>query len=343
MNKVFVTGVSGFIGGHVAEYFVRQGIQTAGLVRKTSSLEQARKIGLDFKYGDITDLPSLVAATRGFDFVIHTAAYVRDWGGYEAFYSANVIGTRNVLRACAENRIRKVILTGTNAYYGEESSATIKNEESPCASHYPYFLDSWFPNQLNYYRDTKALAKKTAIEFALDKGIDLTILEPVWVYGEREFHVGFYDYVKTAQSGLPWLPGTQHNKFHVIYVRDLAKAYYLAFQKQLPGIHSFLIGNRETEFMEKIHTLFCREAGIKRPGHLPKAISYPAGFALELLYTLLRRSQPPLLTRGRVNLFYDNSEYSTDKAHEMLGFQNEYSLEEGIRKTMAWYRKNNYL
>lgn len=343
MDKVLITGATGFIGSHVAETFCDKGVAVGCLVRRESSLANIQDLPVQLEYGDILDPESLIRACKGYGALIHIAAYARDWGAYETFYRVNVEGTLNVLRSCLASGIRHVILTSSVSVYGEEDCREIKNEDSPWASHYPYFLDALFPCKMNYYRDTKALAKEEAIKFAEKWGLHLTILEPVWVYGEREFHTGFFDYLKTAQSGLPILPGSKRNHFPVIYVKDLARAYYLAFLHGLPGVHSMIIGNREEEKMDRIYTLFCAKAGVKKPGNGPKFIFYPLGFILELWYTLFGGKKAPLLTRGRVNMFYDNIRYATGKAEELLGFVNEYGLEEGMERTVHWYRSRNLL
>jgi nucleoside-diphosphate-sugar epimerase len=293
--------------------------------------------------GDITDKTSLLNAFKGCNFVVHVAAYVKDWGCYELFHKTNVDGTLNVLNACLQNNIKNVIITGTVSVYGEENSMTVKNEDYPYNSHYKYFLDRWFPNKFNYYRDTKTTGTCEAMVFARQHGINLTILDPAWVYGEREFDTGFYEYVRSAKQGIKFVPGSKKNKFHVVYAGDLARAYYLAYRKCLLGINRIIIGNKTAELMDKTYTLFCTEAGIKKPGLLPKWIVYPVGFLLELMYTILQKHEPPLLTRSRVNMFYDNIEYSTEKAEKLLGFRSEYSLEDGIRKTIAWYKQNNFI
>lgn len=169
------------------------------------------------------------------------SAYARDWGGYGNFYRVNVYGTLNVLKACYKSGINNVIITSSCSVYGEENCSEIKDENSPCNSHYPYFLDKLFPSAMNYYRDSKALAKVKAMEYAKNMKLNLTIIEPVWVFGEREFNTGFYEYLKSAQSKIPFLPGSRKNKFHVIYAKDLAKAYFKAFEKRLDGINSFII------------------------------------------------------------------------------------------------------
>jgi len=205
-DKVFITGATGFIGSHILRQFCKNNIRPGCLVRRKSNIANIENLDVSLVYGDIRDQQSLVNAFAGYSFVIHNAAFVSDWGEYERFYTTNVDGTLNVLRASVLNNIKDVIITGSISVYGEEDSIIIKDESFPYNSHYNYFLDSLFPCKLNYYRDTKAASTREAILFAKREGLNLTILEPVWVYGEREFHTGFFEYLKTAKAGLPFAP-----------------------------------------------------------------------------------------------------------------------------------------
>ena len=328
MSKICITGGSGFIGSHIVEYFQQMSEDIHCISRAEA---------------DIRDVDKLTAAFQGADCIIHNAAMACDWGEYKTFYQNNVYGTINVMKACKANGIQQIIMAGSCSVYGEENNKVIKDENSPLNSHYPYFLDNIFPCAMNFYRDTKKEAVEEAIHFAKSSNMDLTVLNPVWVFGEREFHTGFYEYLKTAKTGIPFIMGSKKNKFHIIYVKDLAKAYYLAYKADITGINTFVIGNQEAEYMDNIYALFCEEAGFRKPENISKALIYPIGFLLELLYTLLKTKKPPMLTRGRVNMFYDNIEYSTQKAAELLGFKCEYTLREAISNTVKWYKSEEYL
>lgn len=338
-NKVIITGANGFIGSHIVKRFCNEGVTVTCLVRKDSNREALKEFNVEYQYGDICDRLSLKDAFKGHDFVIHNAAYVKDWGDYDTFYRTNVEGTLNVLYACLANGIQDVIVTGTNAVYGEEDATAIKNEESPCNSHYRYFLDGIFPCQLNYYRDTKCVAAQKAIDFATQKEINLTILDPVWVYGENGAETIFLKYIESAEKGVRFSPGSRKNKFHTVYAGDVARAYYVAFKKRLKGIHRIIIGDFQCEYMDTIFSLFCQHAQVKKPRLLPKWMVYPLGFSLEIIYALFNAKNPPLLTRGRVNMFYDNIEYATLNAERVLGFKSGYSLSEGIKNTVEWYKQ----
>ncbi|MCL1875082.1 MAG: NAD(P)-dependent oxidoreductase [Synergistaceae bacterium] len=326
MSKILITGGTGFIGSHIVEYFREMGEDIRTITRQDA---------------DLRDADSVLRAINGADCVIHNAALAADWGRYGDFYDNNVTGTLNVLKACVRNGVGHVIVASSCSVYGEEDCSSVKDENSHHNSHYTYFMDRVFPCAMNYYRDTKRIAKEKAIEFSREHKLPLALIEPVWVYGEREFHTGFYDYLKAARDGLPFCMGSRKNKFHVVYARDLARAYYLAYKAKAEG--SFIIGNREVADMEEIFSLFCSEAGVVKPRRAPKALMYPIGFVLELLWTVFGAKKPPFMTRGRVNIFYDSVLYGVQKAKDVLGFESEYTLAQGIKNTVSWYKKEGYL
>jgi len=341
-NKVLITGATGFIGSSVAEIFCEYGLNVGCLVRQDSNLRNIEGLPVEIKYGDLAHKETLSAALDGFDRVVHIAAFANNWGDYSKFMEINVEGTLNLLGACWEKGIKDIIITSSTSVYGEEDSEIVKNEQSPLNSHYHYFADKFFPAKINFYRDTKAIAKQKAINFAENNELNLTFIEPVWVYGERG-GVPFYMYLQAAKSGVSFFPGSKRNKFNVVYTRDLARAYLLAYKKRLSGVNSFIIGNSQPEYMDLVFSLFCREAGFKKPKNIPKWMVYPVAFLLEVPYILFNSKKPPLLTRDAVNMLYDNNEYSIAKAEKVLGFTNEYNLEEGIKRTVKWYKEHNFI
>lgn len=343
MERIILTGANGLIGSHIAEYFCERGIRPLCLVRDARRADFLRTLPVEIEQADITCPADLERIFPGADLVIHTAAKVGDWGHYSDFHAVNVDGTVNVMNAAVDAGIRHVILTGSNSCYGEEDSQEIKNEDSPCNPHYPYFLDRLLPSGLNHYRDTKTLAIRLAVEIADRHGVNLTVIDPVWVYGEREFRSGFYEYLRTLRSGLPFFPGSRTNRFHTIYVRDLARLYHLAAQARLEGVQRFIACDPNAETQHKLLGMFCREAGIRQPRLLPKALAWPPALLMEIGATLLRARKSPVLTRAIVNIFYDNIEYSGERARTLLDFTPAYSREESIKKTVSWYKEHALL
>jgi nucleoside-diphosphate-sugar epimerase len=343
MSKILLTGATGFIGSHIAEYFSEKGEEIKCLVRKNSNILFLRSLEVELVTGDILDKASLFNALKNCDTLIHVAAFAKDWGQMDQFKKINIEGTLNVLKAAKELNVNKIIITGSISSYGEENSVVKKDESSSYNSHYPYFLDSVFPCKLNFYRDSKAQSTVRSIEFAEQNKLNLIVIEPVWVFGEREFNTGFYEYLKTVKKGAPFLPGSAKNKFHVIYARDLARAYYLAHKSNIKGVERFIVGNKQTEFQQNIYSIYCKKVHLKKPKNISKFLIYPVAFLMELFATLFKVKTPPLLTRGRVNMFYDSIEYNVSKAKKILHFETEYSLDQSIENTVNWYKNNGYL
>jgi nucleoside-diphosphate-sugar epimerase len=342
-QRVFITGGNGFIGSHIVRELLHHEIAVTCLVRKESNRTHLEGLPVTIAEGDITDKKKLLKLLHSYDAVIHCAALANDWSTFGEAYRTNVSGTMNLLEACRENGIDRIIITGSISSYGETPSLKIRDESCIDNAHYPYLFDRWFPSRMNNYRDTKAIATRQAVGFARNHGLNCTVLEPAFVYGEREFSTGFYEYVKSAQQGFPVAPGTKKNNFPVIYAGDLAKGYYKALEKQLPGVHRIIMVNPTAERMDRILALYCRYCGVRKPLPMPKWTMYPPAFVLELLYTIARSAHPPLLTRGRINMFVDNIAFSAEKAKCLLGFTATTPLEEGIGKTVAWYKEYGYL
>lgn len=342
-KNILITGASGLVGGHVARCFAKSGNNIFCMVRKESDVSFISDLPVTIVYGDVTDREGLEKLFEGMDWIIHTAGRVADWGKYDDYYRTNVTGTMNVMEAASVNNIRDVIITGSVSSYGEENSPVLKDESWGFRSHYHYALDRIMPSGMNNYRDTKAEATRRAVEFAAKNGINLTVLEPVWIYGENEFSSGFYEYVTIARSGMPFMPGCKTNTFHVVYAAELARAYWLVFVKRPAGINRIIIGDPKPENMRYIYGLFCREAGVKQPRMIAKWLIYPIAVMIEAFGHLVNQKSAPLLMRSRVSMFYDSIGFSVEKAEKMLGFRSEVDLETGIRNTVAWYWQHGRL
>ena len=341
--KAFVTGGTGFIGSHLVEELAMAGYDIKVLVRESSDLSFLPAEKINLCRGDVRNYESLKNSMRDCSIVFHAAAFASDWGKKSDFYEINVKGTKNVLRAAKENNIDNVVLISTTGVLGEENCAVSKTEESSYNPKTPYFLSRLFESDMNYYRHSKMLAEKEAIKFSKENGLNLTVIRPVWVYGPREFHAGPFEFCKSLTDGCRILPMGRNNKFHVVYVKDLAKAIISAIQKEFIGIRIFNIGNPEVPTAMEYFDLFRKHLGVGLPIYIPFAISYSLGIMLEVIAKLLRAKTPYLLTRARAKMVYCNNIYDVSRSKEILGFRAETSLDEGIRETVNWWKENGYL
>lgn len=343
MGTTLLTGAGGFIGSHIAEHFAARGVSLRCLVRDMRRAEFLRTLDVEIVAGDVTHPATLADAVANVDTIIHTAARVADWGAYHEFHTANVVGTVAIMRIAAAAGIRHVILTGSNACYGEDDTTEVKTEASPYRPHARYAMGRIWPSAMNHYRETKTLACLHAIALARRYAIDLTIIDPVWVYGEREFSSGFHAYVAAVAAGARIMPGSRTNRFHTIYARDLAQLFLLAREAHLPGVERLLACDTESLLQCELFDMFCEEAGLAVPHRLSRGLALAAGFTLEAAAALLHLRTAPPLTRARAHLYYDNIICSGARARDLLGFRPQYTPRESIRRTVRWYIDNNFL
>jgi len=343
MEKIFITGGTGFIGSHLTRELVKKGYKVRVLTRENSNLEFISRYNVEIVKGDIKNPNEVAEAMKDCDVVIHLAALAADWGRKEDFYDINVKGTENILKSSNINKVKFFIYISTNAVLGEEDCLEPKNEDSPYNARYPYFLSKFWESDMNHYRCTKMYAEKKTIAFCRRNNLPLTVVRPVWVYGPREFHSGPYYFCKSVSNNMRFLPGCKTNKFHVIYVKDLVKAIIKILQNPPGGVKIFNVGSQYVPTMDEFWKLFCKYLDVKPPIYLPKFLTYPIGLFMEAVYKSFRIKSSPALTRARVAMGYNNNIYDVSKIQRELGFKEETPLEKGVKTTVRWWKRNGFL
>src|SRR6478752_8528675 len=153
--KVFITGATGFVGSHVARALTAQGADLRLLVRPTSRLDNIADLRAETATGDLRNPESLKKAMAGCDVVFHVAADYRLWvRDPEQMYRSNVEGTKAILEAARESRVRRVVYTSSVATMGFQSNGHLANEESPVS----------LANMIGPYKRSKYMAEELAIE-----------------------------------------------------------------------------------------------------------------------------------------------------------------------------------
>ncbi|HDY87463.1 MAG TPA: NAD-dependent epimerase/dehydratase family protein [bacterium] len=151
MNKpktVAITGAGGFIGSHLVENLVIKGWKVKALVHYNSrnnwgNLERINGDILDdaeIVFGDILDPGFMKTFLKGVDVVFHLAALISIPFSYQApllYFRVNVEGTINVLQACLENSVEKIVVTSTSEVYGTAQYTPI-DEAHPLQAQSPY-------------------------------------------------------------------------------------------------------------------------------------------------------------------------------------------------------------
>ena len=129
-KKAFVTGATGFTGGHLCRILVDQGYSVGALVRKSSKINQLEKLGVKPVVGDLANLNSLNGALEDIDTVFHVAAAYRQEGiSKDQFWKVNVDGTRALLETAKQSRVKRFVHCSTVGVQGEITNPPAKESD----------------------------------------------------------------------------------------------------------------------------------------------------------------------------------------------------------------------
>lgn len=325
---VLVTGVTGFLGRHIAEHALAAGHIVIGLARDEARARPIAELGAVIRKGDLGDPASLRAAAADCEVVFHAAARVGDWAPRREFYEANVGGTRHMLEAAEHAGARRVVYLSSVAVYGRMEDRVI--DES-----HPYVRTG------DFYIDTKIEAEQRAWTYAHAAGMELVVLRPSLVYGP--YDPKFIPRVaRSLRKGrLPLIGGGSHPA-PVIYIEDVARlALRAADRREAAGNAFNIVGDEQVSWRE-FFTELASQIGARPP---TQTISRPAALAvatmMEWVWRAAGASEPPLLTRFAVRLMGNRVQYNIEKADRILGLRPRVKAREGLARTVEWLRDSD--
>ncbi len=221
-----MTGATGVVGAPILRLLVESGRQVGALVRSAGSAETVERVGATAVNGDLLNHGSLVRAFTGFDVVYHVAGVnqfcVSD---PEPMDAANVDGSRNVLRACAAARVRRLVYTSSAAAIGEQEG-TVGDESSPHRGHF-----------LSRYERSKYLAEQAV--FAERTPVEVVTVNPSSVQGPGRASGTGKLILQVIDGKLPVLVDT---RVSMVDIDDCARGHLLAEEKGTPGQRYVLNG-----------------------------------------------------------------------------------------------------
>src|SRR5919106_4969465 len=211
--KVFVTGGTGFIGGHVVRKLRERGDDVVALCRSAEKGRPLSDIGCDLVPGTLADEHALRDGMPGCDAVIHAAA-VYEVGipksEHEAMYDANVLGTERVLRAVLDEKVPKAVYISTVGAFGNTRGRVVDET-------YRHPADSY----TSYYEETKVKAHQIAQRLIDDEGLPCVIVQPGGVYGPED-HSAIGTQINQFLAGrLPMVPFPDLG-MNLVHVEDVA-------------------------------------------------------------------------------------------------------------------------
>jgi nucleoside-diphosphate-sugar epimerase len=323
--RALVTGGTGFIGSHLIERLLQEKTEVYALVRNPKKLERLG-FGGDLRTlpGDLDSLPELPA---GLDVVFHLAGITKA-ARTKDYYRVNLGGTASLLAGLTARKapVRLVHLSTQAAGGPTLPSGRPRREDDPAAPVSPY-----------------GLSKLKAEEEVLRRRNELSVavLRVGPVYGPRD--ADFLDYFRWLRRG--WLPrfGRREIPLSVVYVADVVSAAMLAARPELGSGEIFNIASEEPVTWESMGETAARLMGRRvRRVRIPLALSFLVCTAAEGSARLTGR--PTALNRSKYAEMKETVwTMDVSKAKAVLGFTAAYSLEDGLRETIAWYSRQGLL
>jgi dihydroflavonol-4-reductase len=252
--RVFVTGGTGFIGGHVVAKLRERGDEVRALVRTPDKGAALAERGCELVPGRLADKRVIREGMEGCDAAIHGAAIYEvgtPRSKHREMYEANVIGTENVLRAALEAKLARLVYISTVGAFGNTRGRVVDESYEHPGTDFT-----------SYYEQTKYEAHGVAKRLIAEEGLPCVIVLPGGVYGPRD-HSALGQQINQFLAGRMPLLAFPELGLNMVHVEDVADGVLLALDKGKPG-EAYVLGGEITTMRELIETL-ARVSGRKAP------------------------------------------------------------------------------
>lgn len=320
--KVLVTGGAGFLGKAIIKQLLREEYEVHSFSR--GHYPELEKMGVSCFTGDLYDYNSVLKAAKNCDAIIHTAAKAGVWGSYESYYNTNVKGTENIIRACKDLDISRLVYTSSPSVIFDGRDQNNMNESQPYPHHY-----------LAHYPRTKAIAEKKILEENSENLMTIA-LRPHLIWGPNDPHL-VPRILQRAKQGKLKLVGKEDKLVDSIYIENAAYAHILALKKlqassPIQG-KAFFITNQEPLTMKDLINRILKAGNLPAiEKRVPSHVAYFAGAVLEFIYKLFRIKEEPVMTRFVAKQLATSHWYDPKSARENLGYRPIVTQGEGFIK-----------
>ncbi len=338
-KKALVTGAAGFIGRHLASSLLSEGWQVRALDLPSRDMTDLQAQGAELMPADIRIREDVEKAVRGIHTVFHLAAISRhDTQVPDQEYKAtNVTATNLILEAAEADEVKTVLFTSTIESVGFSKDGKPLTEETP-------------QTPRNIYGESKLEAERNVVAFNDAHRVKTVVVRPPMTYGPGEMLL-LQRMFKIVQWGFFPMIGGGRAQTEFCFVENQVHGIKLAAEKGGPGEVYFISDERPYSIREIIeHIGSAIPKKVQMPA-IPVPLAWCAGLLFEMLAKVLRfypfvlpQTGRPPFARKSVTWLADSRLYvDISKAKRELGYEPLYSLDEGIRKTVDWYRSNGLM
>lgn len=317
-KNVLVTGADGFIGSHLVEGLLKEGCNVRAFVYYNSfnswgwldTLQEDKKVRIDVFAGDIRDPNGVRAAMKGIDIVFHLAALIAIPFSYhspDSYIDTNVKGTLNVIQAAKDLGVERVLVTSTSEVYGTASYVPI-DEKHPRQPQSPYSA-------------SKIGADCIAESFYRSFNLPITIVRPFNTFGPRQ----------SARAVIPTIITQLLNGYNEIKLGDVTPTRDLLYVKDTA--EGFIA-------IAKSDALVGEDCNIATNSEISVE-----NLALMLINLIKPDAK---IIKDDIRLRPEKSEVfrlfgSNTKILQQTAWKQRYTLEEGLKETISWFKDANNL
>lgn len=340
MESVLVTGASGFIGSFICSEGLDRGLEVWAGMRKTSSRRYLQDERLRFAELNFNDFDCLCRQLhayreemggRGWDYVVHAAGATKSLTR-EGFFRTNTEGTKNLVRALVAEGMapRRFVFVSSLSIFG-----AIRETPHP----YRPILGTDTPQPNTVYGESKLEAERF-LQGVTD--FPWVILRPTGVYGPRET-----DYFLMAQSikgHVDFAVGYKPQDITFVYVSDVVDAVFLAMQSEAAVGHAYFLTDGRVYDSRRFSDLLQQELGNPFVIHLRAPLWFLRGVCAVSGTLCGWFGKMSTLNLDKYHILAQrNWQCDIEPARRDLGYAPKVGLEEGVRRSIAWYRQEGWI
>ena len=318
MERIAITGASGFVGRHVLPPLVASGYHVTAFVRSPEAARRVQEIGCQAALCDLSQMASVARHLEGADALVHMAARLDIWGTYRDFYCDNVLLTRRMLEASEKVGIKAFVMIGAAAVAIGSPDPFPLNEHARLIE-----------KTAGHYGTTKALAEKEVL-LRESRQMRRLVLRPPLIWAQD---APVFDSIAEAirKRQFVWIDG---GRYHIatIHVENLISAILAALSSPAGQGVYFVSDGEYVQFRELVEAAL-RVKGVPGPRlSVPRSVAKPSAALVETAWGLLRLPGRPPITRALVDLIGGEFRIDDARARKEIGYRNRISIHEGLSR-----------
>jgi dihydroflavonol-4-reductase len=329
IERVLVTGGTGFVGSAVVRALIASGRRVRALARQGSARGNLTGLDIEFSEGDLRDPASLDRAMAGADLLFHVAADYRLWApDPREIVRNNLTGTRNVMEVALRQKVARIVYTSSVATLAPRADGSPADEKNPL----------YEASAIGAYKQSKVAAERLVQAMVAEQGLPAVIVNPSTPIGPRDIKpTPTGRIIVEAASGR--MPGYVDTSLNLVHVDDVAAGHLAALERGRIGELYILGGENVT--LARMLSEIARLVGRHPPRlRIPRATIFPIAVVAETIARFTKAE--PFVTLDGLRMAKHHMVFASTKAERELGYRARPFIE-GLAESIAWFRQSGYL